>query len=194
MTLLFFYYATACKSILRIGILNYMEKSLILTGFMGMGKSTVGQRAAELLGTTFIDTDAQMEQWGIHIPTLVKKNMELFRITEAYTLGNILDTREGVISTGGGIVTTELGRKALLSSGVERVWLQGSFELAAERVLHDTGRSRPLFDDLEEARALFDKRQWCYEGTATHRVDASQPAEKVAMDIVSIFRKNRMSL
>ncbi len=165
------------------------KESLILTGFMGMGKSTVGPKAAEKLGVGYYDTDDWMEtELGIDIPELVKGDMARFRKVEAATLGSILGGREGVISTGGGIVSTEVGRAALLGSLVPVVWLRAPFEVAEERVRADLGRERPLFADVDSARKLFEDRQGWYEETATHTVDASQPVELVADSIVSILR------
>lgn len=165
------------------------KNTLVLTGFMGMGKSTAGPLAAELLKTDYCDTDDWMEaQMGLDVPSLVKTDMKLFRQLEASALMEVLDLRRGVISTGGGIVSTEIGRSALLNSGVPVVWLRAPFEAAEARVASDSGRERPLFADVDSARKLFDERQQWYEATSSHIVDASQPALLVAGDIVSILR------
>ena len=165
------------------------ENTVILTGFMGMGKSTVGRRAAELLGVDYYDTDSWMEtESGIDEPALVKTDMAAFRKLEADTLREILAAKEGIVSTGGGIVSTQLGRGVLLGSGVPAVWLQAPFEVAAQRVAQDRGRERPLFANIDTARALFNERQPWYKETATAVVDASRPVELVAGDIVSILR------
>lgn len=165
------------------------KNTLVLTGFMGMGKSTAGPLAAELLKTDYCDTDDWMEsQMGLDVPSLVKTDMALFRRLEASALMEILDLLKGVISTGGGIVSTEVGRAALLNSGVPVVWLRAPFEVAEARVANDNGRERPLFANVDNARKLFDERQEWYEATSTHIVDASQPALLVADDIRSILR------
>ena len=156
------------------------KEGIILTGFMGMGKSTIGPSVAEKLQVNYFDTDEWLETLqGIDIPELVKTNMPEFRRIEAEALKNILDKEPGVISTGGGIVSTEVGRSALLASSASVVWLRAPFEVAADRVIGDSGRERPLFSNVESARALFDERQQWYEDTATHIVDASQPKEQV---------------
>jgi len=77
----------------------------------------------------------------------------------------------------------------LLASGVPVIWMRAAFDLAAKRVAEDSaGRDRPLFDDVENARALYDERQVWYEKTANHTVDASLPVELVVGEIVAIAR------
>lgn len=164
------------------------KQGLILTGFMGVGKSTAGLEAAEQLGINYFDTDNWMEKvLKVDIPHLVKTNMSEFRKIEAETLDTMLSQEPAVISTGGGIVSTELGRNVLFSTFVPVVWLQAPFEVAAEHVANDTtGRERPLFADLDAARVLFEERQQWYEETAEYIVNAAQPFEQVVQDIVAI--------
>ena len=164
-------------------------EKLILTGFMGMGKSTVGRRSAELLGLPYNDTDDWMEaNAGIDIPQLVRTDMVKFRGLEAATLQTIVGETSGVVSTGGGIVTTEVGRRALLATDTPVLWLRAPFEVAERRVMQDTGRERPLFNDVTKARALYKERMVWYEETASHIVDASRPLELVADQVVEIAR------
>lgn len=164
-------------------------EKLILTGFMGMGKSTVGRKAAELLEVPYSDTDEWMETnaW-VNIPELVRTNIAKFRELEAGTLQTILGENSGIISTGGGIVSTEVGRKALLATNVPVLWLRAPFEIAERRVMQDTGRERPLFSDVNRARGLYEERMGWYKETASHIVDASQPLELVVDQVVEIAR------
>ncbi len=164
---------------------------LILTGFMGMGKTTVGSMAAETLGVPFFDTDVWMkERMELDVPALVRSDMGEFRRREREALGLIIDQEAGVIATGGGFVSTYLGRQALHAArkkGLQVVWLQADFEVAAARVAADvTGMERPLFKDVHKARTLFDGRQAYYGITASHIVDAALPARVVADQLVAI--------
>lgn len=163
------------------------KERLILTGFMGMGKSTIGPAVAERCGVAYFDTDDWMETVsGIDIPHLVKSDMAEFRKVEAEALRVILDQEPGVVSTGGGIVSTDVGRNALVAANASVVWLKAPFEVASSRVLNDQGRERPLFSNVKSARALFDERQQWYEETADHTVDASQSKEMVIEAIASV--------
>jgi shikimate kinase len=163
-------------------------EKVILTGFMGMGKSTIGSLSAEVLGVPYKDTDEWMEAAGIDVPELVKTDMAKFRETEARALQTILGEGAGVFSTGGGFVSTELGRRVLRESEVPVVWLNAPFEVAQERVMRDTGRERPLFSDVAKARELFEERLPWYEETATHIVDAEPLPPVVARQVVAIAR------
>lgn len=165
------------------------KNSLILTGFMGVGKSTVGPEAASVLGVKYYDTDSWMEtEAGIDVPQLVKSDMAAFRKLEAEALEDILTQEPGIISTGGGIVSTEIGRSALRAASVPVVWLRASFDDSAQRVAQDSGRERPLFADTAKALGLYNDREEWYAETSDHIVDASQPVELVVGDIVSIVR------
>jgi len=163
---------------------------LILTGFMGMGKSTVGPLAAEKLEVKYYDTDEWMEnEAGIDVPHLVKTDPAKFRRVESQALNDILGQEPGVISTGGGIVSTEIGRKALMDTHVLVIWLNAPFEVAAERVASDaTGRERPLFSDYANAKKLYEERQEWYEATHDVSLDAAQPREDVVAQIVATAR------
>ncbi len=165
------------------------KERLILTGFMGVGKSTVGPKAASILGIRYYDTDSWMEtEAGVDIPQLVKSDMIAFRKLEAEALGTILSQEPGVISTGGGIVSTEIGRNALLAAANPVVWLQAPFGESALRVAQDPGRERPLFADKLKALELYNQRTKWYAETSNHTVDASQPIELVVNDIIKIAR------
>lgn len=157
---------------------------IILTGFMGAGKSTVGPLAAELMEVRHFDTDAWMNnEMGIDVPGLVKADMPEFRAQEIKALNEILEQEPGLITTGGGIVSTEAGRTALLNCGVSIGWLRVPFEVAEARVMSDTGTERPLFSDRTTARTLFDERQAWYKETADFIFDASRPAREVALEV-----------
>lgn len=163
------------------------KEHLVLTGFMGVGKSTVGPQAADVLGVRYYDTDDWMEtETGIDVPQLVKSNITAFRKAEANALEAILDREPGIISTGGGIVSTEIGRNALRAAGCPVVWLRAPFDDSAKRVAEDNGRERPLFADTATALKLYDERAQWYAKTSDHIVDATQPIELVVGGIVAI--------
>lgn len=163
------------------------NKGIVLTGFMGVGKSTVGPEVAGRLKVSYFDTDQWMEEeQGLDVPHLVKTDMTEFRRQEAWALEAILDQEPGVVSTGGGIVSTEIGRNALKASSASIVWLKAPFEVSADRIQSDSGRERPLFNDLESARALFDERQQWYEETADFHVDATLGKSMLATEIIQV--------
>jgi shikimate kinase len=168
---------------------NTVEQ-MVLTGFMGAGKTTAGPLAATELRLPFFDTDTWMEEeLGINVPDLVSKDLATFRQLEADTLREILRYERGIIATGGGIVSTEVGRLALGQArlvGIPVVWLNLPFDETARRVALDPGRARPLFADITSAKKRYDERTPLYEETATHTVDAFRSPEEVATELVRI--------
>lgn len=171
--------------------MNVKKESLILTGFMGAGKSTIGNLIAADLKVPYSDTDRQLEYDGVDVPRLVKQDPKKFRDLEAQALNYLLSREAGVIATGGGIVSEQIGRDALRTAAEHMpvVWIDVPFDLLAERVAQDRGRERPLFANTTTARTLYDTRRTWYESTSTNQVDGSQSREKV----VDAIRKIALS-
>ena len=80
-----------------------MEQNLVLTGFMGTGKTSVGKAIAEKLGRTFIDTDAWIEQRTNRLVSaiFVEDGEDRFRAYEAEACEALAEPRNLVIATGG---------------------------------------------------------------------------------------------
>ncbi len=147
-----------------------LEKHLILTGFMGAGKSTVGREVAKKLDVPFYDNDARIvARSGFAVNEIFTRYTEVgFRRRERIALLQILGHEEpGVIATGGGIVSTEEGRQILLECGAPVVHLCARFDTLAARVEADSVNERPLFRDRVQAHELFVAREPWYAETAT---------------------------
>ncbi len=139
-------------------------KNIVLIGFMGSGKTEVGQRLAKRLGYAFVDTDKIIEERiGKGIADVFWEYGEnYFRRLEAGVVKELSDARGHVISTGGGIV---LNRENILSlkKGGLMVWLKASPETIYERVRSES--HRPLLnveDPLNEIKRLLDAREKLY--------------------------------
>lgn len=126
---------------------------IVLIGFMGSGKTTVGQRVAEKLGWPLADTDAMIaEQAGLSIPDIFLAEGEAgFRQRESAVLASLLDAPPCVISTGGGIVTVPENEPLLRTLGFI-VWLSASEETIFERVSRN--RQRPLLHTPDPRRTI----------------------------------------
>ncbi|MDA7922111.1 shikimate kinase [Verrucomicrobiales bacterium] len=118
-------------------------RNLILIGFMGTGKTSVGMRVAKSLGFTFVDTDQLIvEKAGKPIPKIFEEDGEpVFRKIETDVLRESLTQENQVISTGGGIVTNEENRKMLKEAGYT-IWLQAGPDTIYDRVSRN--KNRPL--------------------------------------------------
>ena len=147
-------------------------ENLVLVGYMGSGKSTVGQVMAERSGRAFLDTDAAIkEAEGCSIREIFEeRGEEAFRSMETGLLRRLADSAVNtVIATGGGIVLRKENRELLKKIG-RVIWLKATPEETMSRVKNDTGR--PLLDSASE-QELYDKicrmlreREPAYEAAA----------------------------
>jgi shikimate kinase len=142
------------------------DRSILLSGMMGAGKSTVGRRLAERLGWRFIDTDDEVASAaGLPVREIFARLGEpQFRELERLVLER-LPERRAVVALGGGAVADAANRRLLRAKGA-RVLLEASPETLAERVGDVEGR--PLLegaqgaDRLARLRALLEAREGAY--------------------------------
>ena len=141
-----------------------MFKNIILTGFMGVGKTSVGTQLAKDLGFTFVDVDKLIEaDQNLTITSIFSKFGEPhFREVEARIIGRVLTGEGQVVSTGGGAVIQDRNRKAFKKGGFV-VCLTASPEVIYERIKHET--HRPLLqtsDPKAKIKELLDSRAQFY--------------------------------
>ena len=160
-------------------------KNIVLCGFMGCGKSTVGKRLAARCGMRFVDMDAYIEeQAGCSVTDIfAQKGEAAFRVME-HDACVTLAAQEGlVIATGGGAVLFEKNVDALAQNGVI-VFLRVREQTVLERLTNDTTRPLLQRDDKEAAvRALMQQRTPLYEAAAHVTVDADGEADAVVTAI-----------
>ena len=161
--------------------------NIILCGFMGSGKTVVGRELAKICGRRFVDTDELVEKkQGIPIKAIFEiYGEDFFRDLEYQICCETAELKNCVISTGGGAVTFERNVEALKKGG-KIVFLDADFDTICDRIGDST--NRPLFNDREKARALFDERRPKYEAAADITVAGSMAARKTAMTIASLTR------
>lgn len=154
---------------------------VVLVGPMGAGKSTVGKILARAWGTTFRDTDRDIERAeGRPISEIFVDHGEgYFRERERAAVADALATHPGVLSLGGGAVL-DLGTRDTLA-GHRVVFLNVSLADAVKRV--GLGSARPLLlgNVRGQVKALLDERLPVYREVATYTVDTDgKTAEQVA--------------
>lgn len=129
-------------------------RHLVLVGLMGAGKTTVGQRCAELLDRPFVDTDELVEATA-HLPvaSIFDELGEVaFRELERQAVADVAASPAPlVIACGGGAVLDPGSRRALRANGVV-VWLQAPASVLSERVAGD--EARPLLRDAAPVTTL----------------------------------------
>lgn len=151
--------------------LNALGRHLALAGFMGSGKTTVGEAVAARLGRVFVDLDREIEaRAGAAVADLFAARGEPgFRELEEQVAREVLHGRDAVVvALGGGAVLSERTRSDL-AAGAFTVLLDVDPEIAWKRV---AGTRRPLASGQEEFHALHRERQPLYEQVAdAHAVD-----------------------
>lgn len=166
-----------------------MKNNIVLCGFMGCGKSTVGRLLAHKLGLSFCDTDEIIEQReNITITEIFEcKGEEYFRNAETAVITELSQKSGLIISTGGGAMLRRKNADALKENGLI-VFLDVSPETVVERLKGDT--SRPLLQrpDRDSAIArLLEERRPFYEYAAHITVNSNYEPQKIISDILSIY-------
>ena len=154
---------------------------IVLVGFMGAGKSTVGRILAANLGTSFVDTDDVIaEQAGMSVRAIFDAWGENgFRQFERAVVTEALEGPDGVIGLGGGALTDDDTRRALDErDDLTVVHLDVSFDEAMRRVGGDAGRPMLTAGD---PRLLYESRRALYEEASSFTV----PTDGLGPDAVA---------
>ena len=146
---------------------------IVLTGFMGSGKSTVGKRLAAELGWDFHDLDAEIERRaGRSVAQIfAAEGEQAFRHLESAALAHLLGLNQVVVALGGGAPEV-LGNRLLLEQTPRTavVHLDAPLDILLDRCRRDTATERPL---LGEAQQRFRARRPLYERIAAHTVQTA---------------------
>ena len=148
---------------------NALSRHLALAGFMGAGKTTLGQEVARRLGRRFVDLDVEIERrTGATVEEIFARDGEpAFRVTEETIAAAVLDTPDpAVVALGGGAVLSTATRE-LLARRAFTVLLEVEPGVAWERA--STAGGRPLALDEEAFHALYLERLPVYEESADAR-------------------------
>lgn len=169
---------------------------LILMGYMGAGKTSVGRLLARALGWTFLDLDAHIEvRTGFSVPDLFAKHGEAhFRRLESSALANALAHTGTVLALGGG-TPEALTNRLLLEQTPETVviYLEAPFPTLYDRCMLQMFAApeqlRPVLTTPTEAETRFYAREPLYRRLATHTVStAGRDPEESAHSIVALLR------
>jgi 3-dehydroquinate dehydratase type I len=156
---------------------------VVLVGFMGAGKTTVGHIIAERLGLPFVDSDVLIEQrLGCAIRDIFATEGEAyFRQLEHVTVADLIRGPEAVIALGGGAAEDPRSRTVLRHARV--VYLRVSYDEAMSRVKSDEFRPMLHRPGLDE---VYKRRLPGYEDLSVLTVDTDgRQADAVALDVLS---------
>lgn len=167
-----------------------LTRPVFFVGFMGAGKTSVARRLARLCGVASVDMDTYIERReGKRVKDIFAEAGEPgFRAIETDVLRELAAERAPMlVSCGGGVVVTPENHSIFAEDGFV-VYLQVTADEAASRI-SDTS-TRPLFQNLEAARARCTERLPLYEAVADATVDtAGKSVFAIARDVQRILEK-----
>jgi len=160
-----------------IPVFNQLQKTIVMVGMMGAGKTAVGRALAARLNAPFLDSDAEIQSAANMslAEIFTRDGEEFFRDKETKVIARLLKEERCVLSTGGGAFLAEKNRAMISRRGVA-VWLRADLDVLWNRVRHKD--TRPLLrtgDPRATLGALYAKRVPLY-GAADLVVDSDAEA------------------
>lgn len=161
-------------------------RRIVLTGFMGAGKSTVGKLLAGRIGWGFLDLDAHIEaRAGVTIPEIFAKHGEPhFRRLESTALASALSCSNTVLALGGG-APEEITNRLLIEQtpATLAIFLDAPFATLFDRcMLQEIGR--PVLADPVAAELRFARRRPFYSRMSRVTVDTSAQTPQETVDVI----------
>lgn len=140
------------------------QTRIALTGFMGVGKSSVARHLTKILGAERADLDHYIEQVTKRriADIITEDGIGRYREIESEMLRKLLaETSAPIVSLGGGTWISEENREIIRQNGITTVWLESTFEHCWQNI-RKSRKERPLAKDRETALKLFEERQAAY--------------------------------
>lgn len=140
-----------------------MLERIAITGFMGVGKSTVARHLARMVDTSWLDLDLVIEKAEKRtIAEVVDQDgLDEFRLKETSALKGALDGDSRILSLGGGTFINEINRELLKASDVPTIWLEAGFDHCWANI-SASYRERPLARNRPDALKLYEERNSVY--------------------------------
>jgi len=176
-----------------------MENALIvITGFMGSGKSTVARALARRLDTQMVDLDGEiLKQEERSAKQIIEEDGEAaFREIETRVLRDVLkNNAAGVIALGGGAWSLPRNRVLIASAGGTSVWLDAPFNLCWQRII-SSDDGRPLARNEQEALDLYTERRASYAVADLHvQATGNKTADDLALEIaIAVAERKRVEV
>ncbi len=166
-----------------------MKKNLVLTGMMGVGKSTVGKKLAKKLGLKFVDVDQLIEKKEkVKIKDIFEnKGENYFRKVEKQITLDVLKNKNLLIALGGGAFLNSSIRKEIKNSCIS-FWLDLNLKILSTRLKNV--RKRPLLDkdDLEGSiNRIYSERKKIYSESDYRIKIKSTKANEVIDKIIKLY-------
>lgn len=159
------------------------DKSLVMVGLMGCGKSAVGRRLAGRLGLPFVDADEEIEKAaGKSIEDIFSDHGEpYFREGERKVLARLLRSGPQVLATGGGAFMNAETRSAIADAGIS-IWLKAELPLLVRRVAKRNNRPLLKAGDPEEVMRTLMQTRYPVYAEADIMVESRDVPHEVIVD------------
>jgi shikimate kinase len=167
--------------------------TIFLVGFMGAGKTTVGQQLAERLGWRFIDLDDAIEAHeGRSIAEIFRASGEHeFRRAEAEALRSRIEQLDpyhpAVVALGGGAYAQEANRILITGMAQPAVFLDAPLDDLIARCKQD-GPERPLMNDENHFRQLYERRRPAYMEADVHIHTGGKAPAAIVNEIIALLK------
>ena len=168
-----------------------MNKNIILIGFMGTGKTTIGKRLARALKREFVDTDEDIQYvTGMSIPQIFSKLGEIrFRSEEHLAVRRAISKQGRIIATGGGVLLDESNFQVLKDNGL-LILLKTKPETIHARIARKG--NRPLLGKnvtLDKIKQLLEEREAIYSSAADYVIQTDEyEYEEVVKQIIKMLK------
>ena len=163
-------------------------KTIVITGFMGCGKTRVARELARRLNAVMIDLDDAITKRVGRSPAqlIVEDSEAAFRIVESEILREVLASGEAkVIALGGGAWIQEANRRLIDEYNCISVWLDAPFDMCWARITASQ-EDRPLGKTREQALALYEQRLPVYGLATVHVPIREENFEDLVTRIVAL--------
>ncbi|HEX7227080.1 MAG TPA: shikimate kinase [Candidatus Binatia bacterium] len=147
-----------------------MKRPIIITGFMGSGKTKVAWELARRLNLAMVDLDNWIEdrEGRSAAQIIIDDGERVFRAIESNALRTLLETKAAdIISLGGGAWIEETNREVIDQYVCTTVWLDAPFEMCWTRI-EASAEERPLSRTREQALELYERRRPIYQLASIH--------------------------
>lgn len=172
--------------------------NIILIGFRGTGKTTIGKMLAQRLGKEFVDADEYLEQKeGKTVKDIFAEGGEkLFREIETHVIAELCRLDNRVVATGGGAILREENVRALRKSGII-ILLEADADTIYKRIHKDTlaGQRRPNLTNqggYQEIEYLLEHRRPLYDRTTDFVINTTSMSAVDAANKIITFIKNHV--
>jgi shikimate kinase len=181
----------------------HRPSALFLVGFMGAGKTSVGQALAQHLNWAFEDLDQRIEQRERRtVPEIFRDSGELeFRRAEHAALRDVLEELQGgavkIVALGGGAFVQQNNAALLEESGVPTVFLDAPVEELWRRCCQQAGSAeieRPLLRSIDQFRELYEARRGSYLRASSKIQTGSRTLSEIAAEIVETLGLKRIEI